>query len=99
MELNAYRMRDDTQKISDLLREPYTPPPDLSPNRSPIADSLPPSPPSAKTEVKEEVCVTAYNAFPPLFYSFMACNAAHHLLLFHLVFILTIMFSGFESRC
>lgn len=54
-ELNAYRMRDGNQKITDLLG-PYTPPPSdsSSPARSPLSDSsLPPSP-TTKLEVKEE---------------------------------------------
>ncbi|KAK7071434.1 Sterol regulatory element-binding protein 2 [Halocaridina rubra] len=56
-ELNMYRMRDGNQKIADLLVGPYTPPPSdtSSPARSPLSESsLPPSPPSAKIEPKDE---------------------------------------------
>lgn len=56
-ELNTFRMRDGSQKITDLLG-PYTPPPSdsSSPARSPLSDSsLPPSPSTTKLEVKEEV--------------------------------------------
>ncbi|KAK3872583.1 hypothetical protein Pcinc_022342 [Petrolisthes cinctipes] len=56
-ELHAYRMRDNNQKITDLLGS-YTPPPSdiSSPASSPQSDSsLPPSPRSTKLELKEEV--------------------------------------------
>ncbi|XP_050736141.1 sterol regulatory element-binding protein 1-like isoform X1 [Eriocheir sinensis] len=68
-ELNAYRMRDGSQKITDLLVGPYTPPPSdsSSPARSPLSDSsLPPSPHSAKAEVKEEE-LSSPGSSPPYF--------------------------------
>lgn len=52
-ELNAYRMRDGNQKITDLLVGSYTPPPSdvSSPASSPQSDSsLPPSPRLTKME-------------------------------------------------
>ncbi|XP_068220644.1 sterol regulatory element-binding protein 1 isoform X2 [Palaemon carinicauda] len=64
-ELNSYRMRDGNQKITDLLLGPYTPPPSdtSSPIRSPISESsLPPSPPIAKIELKEEEVASPCNS-------------------------------------
>ncbi|XP_066938621.1 sterol regulatory element-binding protein 1 isoform X1 [Macrobrachium rosenbergii] len=65
LELNSYRMRDGNQKITDLLLGPYTPPPSdtSSPARSPISESsLPPSPPIAKIELKDEDAASPCNS-------------------------------------